>query len=209
MLSSETAPMSEQGSKSARLDAACASFRSRCYSMGLAPGTITWYEPILRDLTRFLAGQGVEAPEQVLPGHLRDFLSSLRQRGLCSGSIFRYWGAIKCFFRFLNREGTIPANPMSLVERPKRERRIIPPLNMAQVCDLLAQPDRSTTFGLRDLAMMLLMVDSGLRVEETLTLELRRTYLAEGLVTVAGKGGKDRSVPISKTTRLALENYLT
>lgn len=184
-----------------------ASFRARCRAKDLAAGTLDWYARHLVGLARFLEARGVREVGAVLPGHLRDYLAHRREGDWASGTAFRAWGAMKCFFGFLFRDGLLAANPMTLVERPRRERRIIEPLTMAQVRDLLAQPDTATAKGLRDRAMMFLMLDSGLRLSEVLRLEARRVYLAEARVTVFGKGRKERSVPIGSATRAAMEAY--
>jgi len=96
---------------------------------------------------------------------------------------------------------------MDRVEKPRRERHIIQPLNMAQVHTLLKMPPLKTPQGVRDRALMLLMVDSGLRLSEAISLKTEKIYWEDGLVTVMGKGRKERVVPIGGTTKAALQEY--
>ena len=88
--------------------------------------------------------------------------------------MFRTHGAIRCFFGFLSRERLIPANPMSLVEKPRNERRLIAALNMDQFRMLLAQPNLETYAGLRAWTIMVLVLDTGLRISEVLGLRRDR-----------------------------------
>jgi integrase/recombinase XerD len=97
---------------------------------------------------------------------------------------------------------------MELVEKPKRERHLIQPLNPKQVLALLDQADPKTFLGLRNKVMMLLMIDSGLRLSEVLTVKVSDVDLAGGTVLVMGKGRKERKVPFARTMREALDAYL-
>ena len=190
------------------LNTAVENFVSRCQANNLADGTIAWYKQILKSLLAHLEAAGVHDARAITTQHLRDYLSARRGKGLSSETVLREWGALKCFFRFLTREESLLTDPMVRVERPKRERHLIEPMDMAQVRKLLDQADLSTTKGLENRAMMLLMVDSGLRLSEVLGLELRHIYWPEKMVTVLGKGRKERSVPVGRNTVMALEKYL-
>ncbi|OGS12461.1 MAG: hypothetical protein A2234_00175 [Elusimicrobia bacterium RIFOXYA2_FULL_58_8] len=182
-------------------------FLSRCYSQNLSELTIDWYARKLKLLGVVLAQKNVTEIESVSAIHIREYIAILRQNHQSTETIFRTWGALKCYFRFLHLEKVIKKNIMDRVEKPRRERHIIQPLNMAQVHDLLKRPDTKTSRGLRDRALMLLMVDSGLRLSEAISLKTEKIYWADGLVTVMGKGRKERAVPISETTKAALAEY--
>lgn len=180
---------------------------SRCTALNLADGTLAWYENILRELMQSLSAQGVERLEQVAPEHLRTHLSALRRKGLASETVFRAYGAIRCAFRFWKREGKLADNPMELIERPRRERTLIRPLSPEQAARLLEMPDARRSQGLRDRAMMALMLDSGLRVSEVLSLEVNRIEWVNCTLTVMGKGRKERTVPFSARTGQILLEY--
>jgi len=96
---------------------------------------------------------------------------------------------------------------MERVERPRRERALIRPFSLEQASRLLAAPDARTTPGLRDRAMMMLLLDSGLRISELLSLEAGRVDWLSCSATVMGKGRKERSVPFSAKTAQALLEY--
>ncbi|UPT75621.1 MAG: tyrosine-type recombinase/integrase [Elusimicrobiota bacterium] len=189
------------------MEAACESFLSRCLALNLAAGSVAWYRHILRGLRTSLAERGVRELGQVASTSLRDHLSALRRKGHSSETVFRTYGGIRCAFRFWKREGMITSNPMELVERPRRERTLIRPMSLEQAAKLLEMPDARTTDGLRDRAMMMLMLDSGLRISEILSMEAGRVDWMTGTATVMGKGRKERSVPFSARTAQTLLEY--
>ncbi|OGR74248.1 MAG: hypothetical protein A2089_03670 [Elusimicrobia bacterium GWD2_63_28] len=182
-------------------------FLSRCYSQNLSELTIDWYSRKLKLLGEFLAASSVVTIEAVTPIHIREYLSLQRQNRQSTETIFRTWGAFKCYFRFLRMEKIVRKNIMDRVEKPRRERHIIQPMNMAQVHSLLKATSAKTAQGTRDRALMLLMVDSGLRLSEAISLKTEKIYWDDGIVTVMGKGRKERVVPIGETTKVALQEY--
>ena len=185
-------------------------FHLRCFSRNLSPGTLAWYKQVLTGLERFLARRyEVLHMEGIEPGHLRAYLCELRARDISSETVHRTYGGLRCFFKFLLREGTLRHNPMELVEKPKRERHLIQPLSAEQILALLDQLDTESFLGRRNRVAMLLMLDSGLRLSEVLTLRLLNVDMETGSALVMGKGRKERRVPFANTTRQALETYLT
>ena len=122
-------------------------FRLRCESRNLSPGTLLWYRQILGGMERFLSTCfEVLYLDEVNAGHLRAYLCDLKGRGICSETVHRTYGGLRCFFKFLLREGTLRRNPMELVEKPRRERHLIQPLKAEQVLALLDQLDTKCVF---------------------------------------------------------------
>ena len=189
------------------LNAAYEAFLSRCDALNLAEGTVQWYRQVLHALITWSASRSVTDLRAITAPMLRDHLSNLRRRGQASETIFRTFGAMRCAFKFWKREGLIALNPMELVERPRRERYLIRPLSADQAMSLIAMPDTTCTDGLRDRAMIMLMLDSGLRISEALWLEAGRIDWQNRTLTVMGKGRKERAVPFSAETGQALLEY--
>lgn len=183
------------------------SFLLRCRAQNLSPLTLGWYRGILGALCAFLQAQGIEEIRAVTPTHIRAHLSQLRDTGHKSGTVFRTYGALRCFFSFLSRERLIPASPMSLVEKPRKERTFIQALNLDQIRLLLAQPDKSKFAGLRAWTMMVLILDTGLRVSEVLKLRRDQVSFQSNALRVMGKGGKEREVPFGTNAKQALWQY--
>jgi integrase/recombinase XerD len=196
--------------KAATFQQAYEEFRLRCDSRNLSDGTLAWYKQILGGLQRFLIQRfEIASMDEITPGHIRSYLSQLKARELSSETVHRTYGGLRCFFKFLLREGLIRSNAMELVERPKRERHLIQPLQPEHVLALLEQANPKTFLGLRNKVLMLLMLDSGLRLSEALRLKLGNVDVPGGTVLVMGKGRKERRVPFAKVTRQALEALLT
>jgi integrase/recombinase XerD len=96
---------------------------------------------------------------------------------------------------------------MTLIASPKRGHRLPSLLGQGDVMALLAAPERDTPRGLRDAAMLLTLYAAGLRVSELVGLRVADVDLRGGFVSVLGKGGKRRVVPLDGTACNAIELY--
>lgn len=182
-------------------------FLLRCQAKNLSRLTVGWYKVILATLGRFLAAHGIDRPRDITPTLLREHLQQLRANGFRSGTVYRAYGALRCFLGFLSRERLIPANPMALVEKPRQERRFVQALTLEQVRALLAQPDPATYAGLRVWTIMVLILDTGLRISEVLGLRRDQVDFQANVLRVLGKGGREREVPFGTAAKQALWQY--
>jgi integrase/recombinase XerD len=171
----------------------------------LSPNTLEAYGFDLRRFSAFLSG-GRVALEKFGRGDLLDYLSSLR--GLSSRSVARRVSSVRSFFKFLVREGILPANPVSGVRAPSIGRPLPKYLTVTEVESLLAAPDRATPEGMRDRAMLMLMYAAGLRATEVVTLRMENVDPNAGFLRVLGKGGKERVVPVAEAALAALREYM-
>jgi integrase/recombinase XerD len=96
---------------------------------------------------------------------------------------------------------------MALIEKPKAPKVILRPLSGEQIGALLAQFDTKHFTGLRDWAMTVLLLDSGLRLSEMLGIRNRDIHWAENGVNVMGKGAKERTVSFGAKVKKALWDY--
>lgn len=175
---------------------------------GLAPLTLEAYARDLQELRRFVAALGRRGWEEVSLTDLRDYLSFLEARGLTARSLARHLSALRRFFRFLEREEELSANPAALLTTPRLPARLPQVLSEAQVEALLNAPDASTPLGQRDAALLEVLYATGLRVSELVGLTLRQVDLTRGLVRVTGKGNKERLVPLTPVAVAKLRRYL-
>ncbi len=120
--------------------------------------------------------------------------------------------AIHSFFRYAQIE-----NPEILLESQKilgipfkkKQQQPMPYLSMDQLTALFEQPDRSTKKGRRDLALIVVLYDTGARVQELIDLKVCDVRLdPPAIMTLTGKGNKKRNVPILTKTRNILEGYI-
>ena len=138
---------------------------------------------------------------------LTEFLRYQASIGLSVSTYLRRLSSTRSFYLFLNREGIIHFEILA-IDSPKMPSRLPNCLSVEEVDELLDAPDISKPEGLRDKAMLELMYSSGLRVSELLALERRKINLNRGVVTILGKGGKERKVPIGDFALEYVNKYL-
>jgi integrase/recombinase XerC len=174
----------------------------------LAPATLANYARAL-DL---LFGFQKEKPLQSLEAaQVRRFISLLHSKGLAPRSLALVLSAWRGCFRWLARHRGFKANPVLGIRAPKASRPLPKALSVESAQQLLeADGKNASPMQLRDRAMFELLYSSGLRLAELVSINLGdgRLDLAQGEVTVTGKGSKTRTVPVGKKAREALEAWL-
>jgi integrase/recombinase XerC len=180
----------------------------------LSGHTVEAYSRDLRDLEDFLDGYyGSEswAWNEVDRLAVRAFLSHLTMESLSRRTIARKLSAVRSFFRFLHREGTVEANPARHVRAPKQGRALpgyLTQREMTQLFDLAAKHAGSAGWrGARDRALMELLYSAGLRLSEVSALDVVDIDLAHRRVKVRGKGNKERIMPVGRHATVAFREY--
>lgn len=169
-----------------------------------SPHTLAAYG---RDLQRFAEAVEGVAPGDVQSHHVRAFAGRLHARGASPRSIARHLSSVRGLFAFLVRRRETHANPATGVRAPKAAQRLPKTLDADQTAKLFTGP-AERTLDLRDRAMAELFYGSGLRLAELVAANTRDLDLAGGFVTVSGKGGKTRIVPVGSAAQTALRAYL-
>jgi site-specific recombinase XerD len=165
---------------------------------GASPKTTVWYRMILgRAVRRFGAARPVDA---VPAAQLRARLLELRST-LAPESIAGYVRGLKAFGNWCVAEELAGAPGFRALRRPHVPRRLIAPFTDAELRSLLALGDE------RDRALVLLFLDTGLRLSELAGLRVG-DIRPDGTLHVMGKGSKERVVPLGTTARRALVRYL-
>jgi integrase/recombinase XerD len=175
---------------------------------GLARESVEAYARDLAAFTRFVLSRGVARPEQIGASEMRAHLTALAERGLSARSRARALAAVRGFVRFLAREGMLADDVLRNVHVRRPPARLPRTLATGEVTSLLAQPAERERRGLRDRALLELLYACGLRVSEAVGLRGAQLDLQAGFVTVLGKGGKERVVPLGRHARAALASYL-
>lgn len=179
-----------------------------------------WLERGLKQNTLMAYRRDIEALaawlyESRLPGltscgveHIQQFLGERFEQGWHARSSARAISAWKRFFEFLNREGLRAHNPVNLIAMPKTVQAMPKSLTEGEVEALLQAPDPNTALGLRDRAMLETLYASGLRVSELVSITLQQLCLNTGVISIVGKGDKERVVPIGEEALAWVEKYL-
>lgn len=173
----------------------------------LSAHTVSAYR---RDVTQFLAfcdKLGRSSIHEVDRGDFRRFFASLHTRRYARSSVIRKGSAVRSFFGHLHERGEIPSNPVGASPATKAKGALpaaIPPTRLAEAIEAV---DGADPVDLRDRAILELAYSCGLRVSELASLAVGQV---EGLdmVTVSGKGGKDRPVPIGVPAQQAVDRWL-
>ncbi len=151
-----------------------------------------------------MTAQEVTGPGAITPAHVRAHLVKEQQRGLSNHTVHGRARAIRAWLNFLVREGELAESPMRKVKMPKPDNRILPAFTPADVQALI-----DACLNGRDKAIVLCLLDTGLRASEFVALNVGDVDMASGAVMVRqGKGGKDRQVYMGAKTRQALQRYL-
>ncbi|GAB3340592.1 tyrosine recombinase XerC [Marilutibacter aestuarii] len=137
---------------------------------------------------------------------VRAFIAAEHRRGLSPKSLQRRLSACRSFYGWLLRQGRIAASPAAAIRAPKAPRKLPQVLDPDEAKALVEVPT-DAPLGLRDRALLELFYSSGLRLSELCALRWRDLDLADALVTVLGKGGKQRSVPLGSHARAALAEW--
>jgi integrase/recombinase XerD len=170
---------------------------------GSARNTLLAYARDLADFSAFAAARG-ELPAASGAAVVQSYMASLAGAGLSARSAARRLSCLRQFFRFLVRQGVRPDDPSHLLEPPRPGRALPRVLSEAEVRALLeAARGLPGAHGVVAPAAVELLYSSGLRVSELLA--LTRTAIAAGapMLTVRGKGGKERLVPLSAASLAA------
>ncbi|MFC3550570.1 tyrosine recombinase XerC [Lysobacter cavernae] len=139
---------------------------------------------------------------------LRAFVAAEHRRGLSPKSLQRRLSACRSFYAWLVRQGRLSASPAAAIRSPKASRKL-PQVLDPDEAKVLVEVPIDAPLGLRDRALLELFYSSGLRLSELCGLRWRDLDLSDGLVTVLGKGSKQRSVPLGSHARTALTDWRT
>ncbi len=159
-----------------------------------------------RDLSRFAAEAGCGWAD-ARPHHVTAHLARLHARGLAPRSMQRALSSLRSLYRFLVRRRLADADPTVGIRGPKSRRRLPGVLDTDQASRLLTF-EPASRLERRDHAMAELLYGSGLRLTELTGADLGDVDLAEGFITVRGKGAKVRRVPLGRHSIAALERWL-
>lgn len=170
-----------------------------------SPHTLRNYTKDLETLRQAL---GERPWEQVDLMALRQFVAQQREGGLSKVTIARRIATIRSFFRFMHREGYVPANPALGLTRPKQDRRLPSFLSMEEAARLMEAPKGDGFSAARDRAILETLYSTGLRVSELVGLRVRDVDLIGGSLRTVGKGRKERLVPVGSYSIQAIRAYL-
>ena len=179
---------------------------------GLSDKTIADYEEKVGKLLAFLHAAGLNTVDQVKSDHIKDYLIE-RMSHMKAVSAGGYFRCAKRFFNYMVSENFIAKSPMLGMKAPKVPNVIINPLTPKHINDLLFLCDDKKFLGARNKAIILTLLDTGLRLHELDNIRVKDIYSDDMLTMsdrfkVLGKGAKERFVAISLKTQKAINQYM-
>lgn len=175
----------------------------------MSTGTIDFYIWKLKLIDEFLHSRNVTTINQITSELIREMLVDL-ERSHNPGGVHQVYRVMRTFLNWYEAEAEPPnwRNPLSNIKPPRLNEQPLAPIETATLKKLLATCDDSF-HGIRDRAIMLLLLDTGIRAGELVALDRDDIDEVTGDVQVRnGKGGKPRLVMIGKRTRKAMRLYL-
>ena len=176
---------------------------------GAANNTVLAYTRDLRDFESFLTVRN-RSFENAQIADFRAYLASLTENGLAVRTQSRRLSALREFYKFLYTEKIRQDNPTEALDSPKSGRPLPKYLSETEVARLIDAvkklPDCQQA---RMRALTEIAYDAGLRVSELVALPLSVANVKENVITVRGKGGKDRIVPLTEIAKRAIRDWLS
>jgi integrase/recombinase XerD len=182
---------------------------------GLAPNSLSAYRRDLRRYTEYLRRHGDTDPggvsEETVAAYVEELRSARDDDGkarYAPSSIARAVAAVRSFHGFCVEEGLVLSDPSDNIGGPRVPQGIPKALTEADVDALLGAVPGDDPRALRDRAILETLYAGGLRISELVGLERGDLDLRDGMARVLGKGSKERVVPLGRTARAALDDYL-
>jgi integrase/recombinase XerD len=190
-----------------------------CEARHLSPHTISDYRNSFKVFSKF---QDPNTPfEEITKKNIEEFLAGFTE--VTNTTLLHYYAALAAMWSWAVKEQIVEKNIVHAITAPKIEQREIQPFTEAEFKALLAVSARSKSYERpgkrmtdhavihpeRTRAMLLMMLDTGLRVGELTGLKIYQVDNRNHRVKVLGKGALERSVPFSPRTAQALWRYLT
>jgi integrase/recombinase XerC len=175
-----------------------------------SPHTITSYETDLRDFGDYIEMQfGRTRLEDITHNIVRSWLAGLKDKKLSSKSLNRKISALKSFFKFQLKSGTLKVSPMTIVISPKISKRL-PVFVKEEDTEKMIKSLESSSDSWKSLnAKMLISIfySTGMRLSELISLKENQIDFSRSQIKVLGKGNKERVIPVSASILTMIREY--
>lgn len=182
---------------------------------GVSANTLSNYR---RDLERYLSwleSTGISNLSEVRSQHLEDYVADLRRgdpssgrAGLAASSSARALVVARGLHKFAVAEGELGVDVAASVPPPTTGKHLPDTLSVAEVTALIDATSTDTPIGLRDRALLELLYGTGARISEITALTVDDLAGHDGMLTVTGKGNKQRLIPVGSHAARAVSDYL-
>jgi site-specific recombinase XerD len=185
------------------------SFERALRAENKAPATITSYVRAVRNLDAFLIASGMpRLVATIRREHIESYLIDMEQRGMRPASRAHAFRSLQQFWRWLVEEGEIDDSPMRHMKPPHVPEEPPPILTKTDTDALLKACAGKTFDDRRDTAIIMLFLDSGMRLAEMAGLSLEDIDFTDNVAIVLGKGRRHRAAPFGNKVARVLDRYL-
>jgi integrase/recombinase XerC len=174
---------------------------------GLSENTTNSYQRDLNKFSNFLEASGVNNFGNLTEEMCSAWIADLFQHNVSARSIQRHISSAKGFFNYLKKSGLVINSPFELINSPKSPSHLPNVLSPEEVSQLLNFKPKNAQEK-RDLAIIELIYSSGLRVSETINVNLRDFEDNKNFLRVLGKGSKTRLVPVGRYAQNAINDWI-
>ena len=173
---------------------------------GLSKNSVESYRRDLARLRALAEAEGRE-PQALGKPELTQFVMSMTREGLAPRSVSRALSAVRGFYRFLQLDGHVKADPTADICAPQGGQKLPRFLTQEEMERLLSALDAATPEGVRDRALVELLYATGLRVSELTGLTISSVDVDRGVLFCMGKGSKQRRVPVGRSALEWVRRY--
>ncbi|MBF6596534.1 MAG: tyrosine-type recombinase/integrase [Thermaceae bacterium] len=203
-----------------QIESMAASFRRSLLAENKAKSTVVAYMRPVLALAGYLADCGKpESVKGIKRGDIEGYLSYLRERdgirnGVSTGQkvsdayLLKHYKGLKSFFDWAVAEEEIERSPMERMKPPSVAVKPVPVLTEEELRRLLKGCEGRDFYARRDMAIIRLLIDTGMRRAEIGMLRVEDVDFEAGVVYVIGKGNRPRACPFGRKTAQALDRYL-
>jgi len=192
-------------------------------SEGKSPATVYWYSRVLTYFGDYLKEHNLSDTLGDLDTFtVREFILYLQTKkkwnrhpyvsmprgNLAAVSVQTYVRALRAFFSWLHREGYTGEHILADLKPPRAPQKLVEVLTDDEVRQILACLDSDTPSGSRNKAILITLLDTGLRLSELTNLKMADGHVEQGYLRVMGKGSKERIVPIGGIAQKVLLRYV-
>ncbi|HEX7072523.1 MAG TPA: site-specific tyrosine recombinase XerD [Hyphomicrobiaceae bacterium] len=182
---------------------------------GAAANTLEAYRRDLENFSAFLGKRHVELAAAG-PADISAYLRFLTEQGMAASSRARRLSALRQLYKFLLSEGRVAEDPVLGIQGPKVNQALPKTLSVAEVDRLIATArariegttGRERFVALRLYCLLEMLYATGMRVSELVSLPRSVLHGDPRVLTIKGKGGRERLVPLNAAARAALDRYL-
>ena len=178
------------------------------YQRGYSENTMLNYKNDIIEFIDFLKENGINNFDKVDYQIVKKYLMELYNKKLSRSSVSRKLSSLRSLYKYLHNESLVDINPFSLISSPKKEKRLPKFLYNEDIEKIFNVPNTNTNLGQRDMLILELLYDTGVRVSELVNIKINDINFKDKSIRILGKGNKERIVLFGVYALDILELYI-